>query len=118
MTFRLVPEGATITRTYLAVPGTYTSGEEFPNTTEGWDAAVRCAREKHAGIVASVVAGGLGEEYARACADAQAVVDLRWTIKYPDGSVPMSGLDTVVERLKVGPLRTSGEFGAKEVVGD
>lgn len=110
MTLRLVPEGATIERTYLAIPGHYGIGREFANTDEGWDAAVLAARAKKADLVSSLTAS-LGtystpEEVERT-ADVQVRIDLRWSIRYPQGG----GLDTTVESFKsIDRLRTNAEI--------
>lgn len=109
MSFARVPVGSTITRTYFALPEYVTTGDTFPNTREGWDAAVTEARALWAAIVEQIVESRLSREYAEQCADTQVVITLRWKIDYPGGG----GMDTEVERLPVRGLRTNDElFGS------
>lgn len=99
MTFRLVPAGATITRTYLAVPEYASIGREFENTDDGWDAAVEYAQAKLARIIEantkSLGQFGNAEDIERG-ADVQVSIDVRWKIDYPNGG----GIDLAVERIK------------------
>lgn len=110
---RLVPAGATITRTYLAIPGPGpVIGREFPNTDEGWDAAVTAAQAKKADLVArnaeSLGKFGTPEEIEEG-ANIQVRIDLRWKIDYPDGD----GVDTIIESYDdVDRLRTRASFQA------
>lgn len=96
---RLVPEGSTITRTYLAIPNHGGIGEEFPNTDEGWSEAVAAAQAKKAALVAQITEslGRFGTpENIEQTADVQVRIDLRWKINYPAGG----GVDTIVESFK------------------
>ena len=113
--FKGIPAGSTITKVYLQVPGLYGSGmAEFPDTREGWDAAVLAGRERMQKIVDEIISSyppnwpGI-KDYALKAAVAQVVIDLRWGIDYPDGG----GTDMVAERFKVADLRTYSEIGAR-----
>lgn len=102
MSLRLVQPGSQITRVYYSVPEHSGYGPEF----DTWDDAVRHAQAKRAELVASLTeslgAFSTPEETAHT-ADVQVRIDLRWTIKAPDGG----GLDTVIESYKdVTKLRT------------
>lgn len=96
MSLRLIPEGATVTRTYLRIPGHYGIGPEFPNTAEGWAAAVKAARADKAARVA-VLTERQGDWSTPSEIDEIASrlvrVDLRWTIRHPEGG----STDTVME---------------------
>lgn len=117
---RSVPEGAKVVRTYLQIPGYYGNGErEFPNTDEGWDAAVLAAQAKKAAIVAqnTEALGQFGTpEAIEAGANVQVRIDLRWKMKWDarDAGTPTSGIDTVIESYKdVDRLRTRASFKPK-----
>lgn len=111
MSMRTIPEGATITSAYLQVPGLYGNAEfKAPNTSQGWDDAVRFAREKKATLIAKLTES-LGvfatPESIEENASNQVRIDLRWLLSYNGGST-----DTVIESFKdIGRLRTSDEIG-------
>jgi len=83
---RSIQPGSVIEKIYLAVPGQYSIGPTFPNTLEGWDAAVEHTRSLIANASTMIAAQSLA---------ASLRIDVRWTIRQPDGSVT----DGVAERL-------------------
>lgn len=96
---RNIPEGATIVRTYLAIPGLCGIGDEFPNTPEGWADAVEAAQAKKAALVESITEslGSFGTpDGVEQTANVQVRIDLRWKMAYPQGG----GIDTVIESYK------------------
>lgn len=112
MSLRLIPAGAVIEETYLAIPGHYGIGDKFPNTDEGWDAAVTAVQAKKAALIESITEslhpfGTPGE--VEQTADVQCRLDLRWRISYAGGAT-----DTVMESYKqVDRLRTKASFAGK-----
>lgn len=108
MSLRMIPEGAVIEETYLAVPGHYGFPlARFPNTADGWDEAVTYAQQKKADLVASLTES-LGKfatpEQVEEAANVQVRIDLRWKVRDDKGYT-----DTVVESYKdVDRLLTGG----------
>lgn len=80
------PVGATVTRVYWVVPGHYgpsASGVEHDTEAD----AIREAIERAEQFVS-----------AHPGTAPDPVVDCRWTMKYPEGSGPTSGIDCVMSR--------------------
>lgn len=111
MSYRLIPEGATIIRAYLAIPGNYGIGDEFPNTDDGWADAVTAAQAKKSELIDRLTESMGRYTSAREIeqtADVQVRIDLRWKLDYPAGG----GIDTVIEsyrnvdQLRGNPART------------
>ena len=97
MSMRMVPPGSVIERAYYALPGDYSSGDEFEDFVEARNERFR----RHAALVEEVAARYPGWENAEQigvdAARAKCVVDLRWMIRYPDGG----GTDCVAERINL-----------------
>lgn len=96
---RNIPTGSVIEDVYLTVPGQYSIGPRFPNTDEGWDAAVEHTRSLIANASTSIMADALA---------ASLRIDVRFTIKHPDGG----GQDIVAERIVARQCRKTTEIPA------
>lgn len=80
--FSLIPVGATLTRSYYAVPTHYGPGTEHASFTDALEAAV--ARYDETGRTLDT--------------RVEVTVDLRWLMTYPAGGT-ISSTDLVVERI-------------------
>lgn len=91
---RNIPTGSVIEDVYLTVPGQYSIGPRFPNTNEGWDAAVEHTRSLIANASTMIAAQAMAQSLR---------IDVRMTIRRPDGSTT----DTVAERFVARECRLS-----------
>ncbi len=105
-TITAIPAGATITRTYWAIPTFCTSGEEFDDR----DTAVLEVQRQHATRITDLrenLGSHSTDEEIHAAANRSVVLDLRWTIQYPSANGIITD-DLVAQRFSdVAALRTT-----------